>query len=105
MRTLPFSIVFSNTIPLEKPSKALDVRYAGNVGYLRRASTSPTTDADLVLPTPGSSGSLSEYAAIVINTNVARAVMVNTSLTDGSYGVGQEMILMVSFTASVGVNG
>lgn len=97
--------MFYNTLPLETPNKALDVRYAGNVGYLRRASTSPTTDADLVLPTPGSSGSLSEHASIVIDTSVARAVMVNTSLTDGSYGVGQEMLLMVSFTASVGVNG
>lgn len=101
----PSSSCFTILLPLETPNKALDVRYAGNVGYLRRASTSPTTDADLVLPTPGRSGSLSEHASIVIDTNVARAVVVNTSLTDGSYGVGQEMILMVSFTASVGVNG
>lgn len=85
--------------------KALDVRYAGNVGYLRRAATSPITDADLTLPTPGSSGSLSDLVSVVVDTSVARVNAVNTTLADGSYGVGEEVLLLVTFTSSVGVNG
>ena len=84
--------------------KALDVSYAGNFGYLRRTSTSPTTDADLTLPQPGSLGSLSNFTSIVVDTSVARVIAVNSSLADGSYGVGEEILLLVTFSSSVGVN-
>ena len=86
------------------PWKALDVRYAGNCGYLRRTSTSPTTDADLTLPEPGSLGSLSNLTSVVVDTSVARVIAVNSSLADGSYGVGEEILLLVTFSSSVGVN-
>ncbi|CAM9804617.1 unnamed protein product, partial [Scytosiphon promiscuus] len=85
---------------------ALDVSYAGNFGYLRRVSTWPTTDADLTLPEPGSSGSLSgdPHSVVVVDTTVARVVAVNTSVASGVYGVGEEIMLRVTFTAAVGVN-
>lgn len=80
--------------------------YAGNYGYLRRVSTWPTTDADLTLPEPGSSGSLSSdpSSIVAVDTTVARVVAVNTSLASGVYGVGEEIVLMVTFTSAVGVN-
>lgn len=96
---LPHCSYFSNV------DQALDVKYAGNTGYLRRASTSPTTDADLTLPSPGSSGSLSDFASIVLDTTAPRVESINTSLANSSYGVGQEVTLLVTFTAPVGVNG
>ncbi|CAM9908328.1 unnamed protein product [Ectocarpus sp. 12 AP-2014] len=78
--------------------------YAGNFGYLRRTSTWPTTDADLTLPEPGSSGSLSGGNVVVVDTKVARVIAVNTSLADGVYGVGEEIPLLVTFTSAVSVN-
>ncbi|CAM9670686.1 unnamed protein product, partial [Hapterophycus canaliculatus] len=85
---------------------ALDVSYAGNFGYLRRVSTWPTTDADLTLPEPGSSASLSgdPGSIVVVDTTVARPIAVNTSLASGVYGVGEEIMLLVTFTSAVGVN-
>lgn len=85
--------------------KALDVRYAGNTGYIRRSSTSPTTDADLTLPSPGSSGSLSNSVSIAIDTMVPRVTAILTDMANGSYGIGQEVILLLVFTGPVGVNG
>lgn len=80
--------------------------YAGNFGYLRRTSTWPTTDADLTLPIPGSPGSLSgdPLSLLVVDTRVAKVVAVNTSLTSGVYGVGEEVLLLVIFSSAVGVN-
>lgn len=85
--------------------QALDVSYAGNFGYLRRTATQPTTDADLTLPQPGSSGSLSAVAPnLVLNTAVASVVSVETSLDNGTYGVGEEIPLLVTFAATVEVD-
>ncbi|CAM9705178.1 unnamed protein product, partial [Ectocarpus sp. 4 AP-2014] len=75
-----------------------------NFGYLRRTSTWPTTDADLTLPEPGSSGSLSGGNVVVVDTKVARVIAVNTRLADGVYGVGEEIPLLVTFTSAVSVN-
>lgn len=83
--------------------QALDVSYAGNFGYLRRTSTWPTTDADLTLPAPGSSGSLSDASTVVVDTTVAKVATVTTSVADGIYGVGEDIVLLVTFTAAVGV--
>lgn len=69
-------------------------------------STWPTTDADLTLPEPGSPASLSRDLrfVVVVDTTVARVVTVNTSLASGVYGVGEEIMLTVTFTSAVGVN-
>ncbi|CAM9289872.1 unnamed protein product, partial [Sphacelaria rigidula] len=90
--------------PANGEISALDVSYAGNEGYLRRASTWPTTDADLVLPPPGTSGSLSDLVSIALDTTVPRIKHLNTSIADGTYGVGQEVPVLVTFTAPVEVN-
>lgn len=78
--------------------------YAGNFGYLRRTSTWPTTDVDLTLPAPGSSGSLSDTLTIVVDTTVAKVVDVRTSVVDGIYGVGEEIPLSINFTSAVTVD-
>ena len=78
--------------------------YAGNFGYLRRTSTRPTTDADLTLPAPGSSGSLSDASTVVVDTTVAKVATVSTSFPDGIYGVGEDIVLLVTFTAAVEVD-
>lgn len=77
--------------------------HAGNFGYLRRTSTWPTTDADLTLPEPGNPGSLIYASTVVVNTAVAKVVTVSTSLGDGIYGVGEEILLLVTFTSAVEV--
>lgn len=81
------------------------MRYAGNTGYLRRASTSPTTDADLTLPSPGSSGSLSDLFSIAIDTAVPKIAFINTTVADETYGVGQDIPILLTFTGTVDING
>lgn len=100
----PLSFLSPRLVVQLEFSQALDVNYAGNIGYLRRASTSPTTDADLTLPSPGTSGSLSDSVAIAIDTTVSQIAYVNTTVANGSYGVGQEVPVLLTFTVPVEFN-
>ncbi|CAM9573278.1 unnamed protein product, partial [Choristocarpus tenellus] len=84
---------------------ALDVENAGVVGYLRRVASKPVMDADLTLPSPGSEGSLSAaMAALVLDTSVPYVTTINSTLVDGTYGVGQNIPVLVTFSGRVGVN-
>ncbi|CAM9188184.1 unnamed protein product, partial [Discosporangium mesarthrocarpum] len=91
--------------PAHGELSALDVVNDGNTGYIRRVSTAPVTDADLALPSPGSSGSLSAPASpLVLDTSVPRVTAVNSTLVDDTYGVGQEVPIVLTFSGAVTVN-
>ncbi|MFX0180129.1 MAG: NosD domain-containing protein, partial [Candidatus Hodarchaeota archaeon] len=62
-------------------------------------------DAVLTLPSPGSAGSLGANKNIVIDTEVAAVLDVNSTKLDGSYGVGEVIVITISFTEPVYVTG
>ncbi|MFW9946185.1 MAG: NosD domain-containing protein [Candidatus Odinarchaeota archaeon] len=62
-------------------------------------------DAVLTLPSPGSAGSLGANKNIVIDTEVAAILDVNSTKLDGSYGVGEVIVITITFTEPVYVTG
>ncbi len=52
---------------------------------------------------PGNSGSLSADDSLVVDTIVADVVSVETSLANGTYGVGEEILVLVTFASAVEV--
>ncbi|MFX1493143.1 MAG: NosD domain-containing protein, partial [Promethearchaeota archaeon] len=62
-------------------------------------------DAVLTLPSPGSAGSLGANKNIVIDTEVAAVLDVNSTKLDGSYGVGEVIVITITFTEPVYVTG
>jgi hypothetical protein len=86
---------------------ALEVAASGVVGYIRRASTFPTTDAILQLPLSGEVGSLSSSGPIVIDAHAPQILGINTTDTVAGavYGVGQRIELNIIYSEPVAVNG
>lgn len=72
-----------------------------NGGTIKRSSTTPFTDADLTLPTPGATASLGNTAAIVINTDAPRILQTNFITRDGVYRSGDSIYLAVIFDIPV----
>jgi hypothetical protein len=64
----------------------------------------PTTNVNLKLPVLSSALSLAGSASIVIDTTVPTIVHVTTQTLMGSYGVGQDIFLIVKFSDPVDVS-
>jgi len=62
-------------------------------------------NAVLTLPNPGAAGSLGANKNIVIDTDVAAVVDVNSAKADGSYGVGEVIVITITFTETIYVTG
>ncbi|EEY53173.1 uncharacterized protein PITG_06804 [Phytophthora infestans T30-4] len=73
-------------------------------GSIRRLSTSPFTNAVLTLATPGTTGSLSASAALVINTDAPHVTQVKPITRDGVYKAGDEIYFEVVFNLPVVVS-
>ncbi|KAK1934989.1 hypothetical protein P3T76_010755 [Phytophthora citrophthora] len=73
-------------------------------GSIKRMSSTPFTNADLTLATPGTSGSLSNSANLVINTVAPRVTQVKSITRDGVYKAGDEIYLQVIFDLPVVVS-
>ncbi|ETO60592.1 hypothetical protein F444_21239 [Phytophthora nicotianae P1976] len=73
-------------------------------GSIKRLSTTPFTNADLTLATPGTSGSLSAGAALGINTDAPRVTQVKAVTRDGVYKAGDEIYFEVVFNLPVVVS-
>ena len=63
------------------------------------------TSANLVLPSPGASGSLSSNKAIVIDNTKPTVISVNSSNADDSYRLGDVIVINVVFSEKVNVTG
>jgi hypothetical protein len=70
-----------------------------------RRSTHSQAHVSLVLPVPGTLGSLSKNRALVVDVAPPTPKLVTTSLANGVYGQGQEVDLFVTFDAPVKVEG
>ncbi|KAG5175930.1 hypothetical protein JKP88DRAFT_265606 [Tribonema minus] len=91
--------------PLKSPMETWN---AGVNGYIRRAATVPTTDADDSFPVAGTTGSLSSPAAahVFIDTTAPHVTAVQfVSPVAGQYSIGQSIVLQVTFSAPVTVSG
>ncbi|KAG7377048.1 hypothetical protein PHYPSEUDO_012250 [Phytophthora pseudosyringae] len=73
-------------------------------GSIKRLSSTPFTNVDLTLATPGATGSLSASATIVINTDAPRVTQVKTITRDGVYKAGDEIYFEVIFNLPVVVS-
>lgn len=91
--------------------------YGGYRNYIRRASTYPTTDADLSLALPGRLGSLSWQNVLLVNASAPRVLRVwtNASQADGgvmvtdssgmvTVGAGANVYLLVQYSRPVTVD-
>jgi hypothetical protein len=72
-------------------------------GWIRATSDTPTTDADLTLPTVASGNSISGDEAITIDTESvgSRIIRIDTPLPDAEYGCGHEIPIEVTFSKPV----
>ncbi|GMF20117.1 unnamed protein product [Phytophthora lilii] len=73
-------------------------------GSIKRLSTTPFTNADLTLSTPGSAGSLRASSAIVINTDAPQISKVKAITRDGVYKAGDSIFFEIIFTLPVVVS-
>ncbi|MGB5910715.1 MAG: NosD domain-containing protein [Promethearchaeia archaeon] len=62
-------------------------------------------DADLTLPTPGATGSLSDNKDIIIDTTAPTITNVSATNADGTYGTGTEIYVTIIFSEPVFVTG
>jgi hypothetical protein len=94
---------------VDENDKSNDLGYDGinalhlNGSSIRRLSTIPSQDAEILLPKPGHNGSLSLETNITINQEQARpsVVEVYSSTKDGLYGVGEVVEIFVRFARDV----
>ncbi len=62
-------------------------------------------DADLTLPSPGAANSLGANKALVIDAVIPTVTSVTSTISDGSYTVGQVIPITVTFSEVVNVTG
>ena len=74
-------------------------------GSIKRDSTHPSMSAALTLPNPGAPHSLGYNKNILINQNAAVVKAVNSTRPDGTYSVGEEINVTVTFDREVFVTG
>nr|AIG56509.1 secreted protein [Achlya hypogyna] len=74
-------------------------------GSIRRLSTTPTTDANVVLPTNGLAGSLIVNKNLVIDTTPPYVTSVSSVSPAGTYTVGDTVVLSVTYSQPVVVAG
>jgi hypothetical protein len=102
-------LTFDYTIQAGHTSSDLDYRaytttsaFSLNGGTIKDSATG-TYDAALLLPVPGTTGSLGAAAAIVVDTTAPTVTSVNSSTTNGSYRAGQSISIQVNFSEVVTV--
>lgn len=105
------ALTFTYMIQAGHTSNDLDYRaYAAtsalslNGGTITDSATG-SYDAALLLPNPGTSGSLGANAAIVIDTTAPTVASVNSSTANSSSRAGQSISIQVNFSEAVTVSG
>jgi len=75
-----------------------------NGGTIKDGATN-TNNAALTLPAPGATGSLGSNRNIVIDALAPTVTNVSSTTADGSYNVGQNIVVTVAFSENVNVSG
>lgn len=109
-RLAPYKVAVRASSALVVSNEFLSSRQLGNftgrpaITY-KRWSTHPTTDADVALPLPGKPGSLSYNSRIHVDMAPPTVLGVTTTATDGTYGSGNVIDIIVMFSAPVITDG
>ena len=74
-------------------------------GGIFRQSEATLVPADLTLPLPGTTGSLSAMSAIQVDTSPPNVTKISTTIPDGCYGPGIDIPVIVTFNHDVHVAG
>ena len=99
-------LIFNYTILDGHNETNLDYEGTGSLAFNGGTITDAAgNDADLTLPTPGASGSISENKVIVIDTTQPNVLSVNSAKPDASYRQGEIIDIEIEFTESVDVTG
>jgi plastocyanin len=99
-------LIFNYTILDGHNETNLDYEGTGSLAFSGGTITDAAgNDADLTLPAPGASGSISENKVIVIDTTRPNVVGVTSTKPDGSYRQGEVIDIEIEFTESVDVTG
>ncbi len=102
------TLTFTYTVAAGQNSSLLDYTSTTaltlNGGTIFDTVTNPNA-ADLTLPAPGSSGSISGTKSIVIDTTTTLVTAVSSTTASGAYGVGSSISIQVVFDNTVVVTG
>jgi hypothetical protein len=99
-------LIFNYTILDGHNETNLDYEGTGSLAFSGGTITDVAgNDADLALPAPGASGSISKSKVIVIDTTHPNVLSVNSAKPDGSYRQGEVIDIEIEFTESVDVTG
>lgn len=92
------------TIQLIVGDSASDLEYVGAnalTGTVLAAAATPTLAASLMLPAPGSAGSLSAASDIRVTSTAPRVVGVSVIDLNGTYGINNDLTIRVQFSFPV----
>ena len=71
-------------------------------GYIRRSSSAPFIDADLTLPVPGHTGSLSQYK-LLVDGRAPYLSSIEFVSPEGVYGTADKIVISMNFSAAIEV--
>jgi hypothetical protein len=100
------TLTFTYTVASGQNSAHLD--YTATTALSLNGGTikdSANNNATLTLPAPGAAGSLSANTNIVINTTPPTVTNVSSTTANGTYGVGANIAITVTFSGAVNVTG
>ncbi|KAG1692775.1 hypothetical protein DVH05_024390 [Phytophthora capsici] len=92
------------TIPIQNGDSSSRLDYASInslTGSIFALSTTPTKQANLELPVPGTKGSLSSSSVITVTSTPPTVVDVRSASRDGNYGLSDKIRLRVRFSFPV----
>ena len=97
------SLVFAYTV--QAGDASADLAYWNTTALSGSIADAAGNPAVLSLPAPGSAGSLSGSAAVVLDTSAPSVVDVASITPDGEYGAGERIEVAVRFTEPVSYSG
>jgi hypothetical protein len=98
-------LTFTYSVQEDDESSDLDYKSTNSLTLNSGTIEGGGQDADLTLPNPGASGSLGANKALVIDGIVPSVVSITSTTSNGTYGVGDEIDIVVTFNEAVTVGG
>ncbi|MFT6069164.1 MAG: hypothetical protein ACJAT2_000359 [Bacteriovoracaceae bacterium] len=99
------TLTFEYTVALGDASLDLDYLNTASLDLNGGSIDDGVNAADLTLATPGLAGSISDNQSIIIDTSGPSISSVRSTATDGSYGVGTTIDILVEWSEVVNVTG
>jgi hypothetical protein len=100
------TLIFQYTVQSGDTSSDLDYVGTGSLGLSGGTiKNAGGTNATLVLPSPGASGSLGGNKSLIIDTTAPTVTSVSSSTANGAYITGDAIVITVTFSEAVIVTG